>query len=225
MEAIGGDIWYVRGADFPLPGGARMPLGSTVVRLPDRTLLIYAPIGFDAASVAAINAAGVVAHVVAPNLFHHLFLKDALANWPGATLHAPPGLAAKRPDLPPARPVSADDPALGGVLDAVHLAGAPVVDETVLFHRPSATLLCGDLVFNLGAPANLSSRIVFTVMGVNGHLAQSRAWRFFRKDRDALRAALDRVLAWPLARLAPCHGAPTPVTAREFSAVLQRAYG
>ena len=225
MEPIGTDIWYVRGPDFPLPGGARMPLGSTVVRLPDRSLLLYAPIGFDAAGVAAINAAGAVAHLVAPNLFHHLFLKDALAHWPNATLYAPSGLAAKRSDLPPARTLSADDPALGGALDAVHLAGAPVVDETVLFHRPSATLLCADLVFNLGQPANLSSRIVFTLMGVNGRMAQSRAWRFFRKDRVALRAAIDRVLAWPIARLAPCHGEPTAVTASQLTDVMQRARG
>jgi glyoxylase-like metal-dependent hydrolase (beta-lactamase superfamily II) len=221
MEAIGDGIWYVRGPDFRLPGGARMPLGSTVARLADRTLLIYAPIAFDAAGAAAIDATGAVAHVVAPNLLHHLFVADALQRWPRAAFHAPPALADKRPDLPPARPLDVGDPAL----DAVHLAGAPTVDETVLFHRPSRTLLCGDLVFHLGRAANLRSRLLFGLMGVGGGLAQSRAWRFFRRDRAALRTALDQVLAWPIAQVAPCHGDPTPVTADELRAVMRRAYG
>ncbi len=225
MDSLGDDIWYVRGPDFPLPGGARMPLGSTLVRLPDRSLLIYAPIGFDAASAAAIDAAGSVAHVVAPNLLHHLFLADALARWPRATLYAPPGLAAKRPDLPPARAVDGRDPAWRDALDVVHIGGAPAVDETVLFHRPSRTLLCGDLVFHLARPANLRSRLVFSLMGVGGGLAQSRAWRFFRKDRTAVRAALDTILAWPIAQVAPCHGDPMAVTADALRGVMGRAYG
>src|SRR5512143_4149279 len=116
MQALGDDIWYVRGADFPLPGGARMPLGSTVVRLPNRSLLIYAPIAFAAASAAAIDAAGEVAHVMAPNRLHHLFVADALARWRRAAFHAPASLAAKRPDLPSARPLDATDAALGGAL-------------------------------------------------------------------------------------------------------------
>jgi hypothetical protein len=226
MDAIGDDIWYVRGADFPLPGGARMPLGSTVVRLPDRTLLIYAPLAFDAANAAAIDAAGEVAHLVAPNLLHHLFLADALARWPRATLYAPPGLATKRPDLPTSRVIDAHDPIFENILDAVHLDGAPVVDETVLFHRPSGTLICGDLVFHLTAHANLRSRLLFGLMGVGGgRLAQSRAWRFFRKDRAALRAALERVCAWPIAQVAPCHGEPVAVTAAELHVLMRRAYG
>lgn len=225
MQALGDDIWYVRGADFPLPGGARMPLGSTVVRLPNRSLLIYAPIAFAAASAAAIDAAGEVAHVMAPNRLHHLFVADALARWKRAAFHAPTSLAAKRPDLPAARPLDASDAALGGALDVVHIAGAPAVDETVLFHRPSRTLICADLVFHLTRPASLSSRILFAVMGVGGGLAQSRAWRFFRKDRAAVRAALDRVLAWPIAQVAPCHGEPMAVTAADLAGVMRRAYG
>ncbi|MBX3024997.1 hypothetical protein KF840_08820 [bacterium] len=220
MDAIGDGIWYVRGADFPLPAGARMPLGSTVLRLADGSLLIYAPIAFAAAAAAAIDAAGAVSRIVAPNLLHHRFAGDALARWPRATFHAPPGLAGKRPDLPAARPLAADD-----ALDAIHLAGAPAVDETVLFHRPSRTLLCADLLFNLGQPANLSSRIVFALMGVTGGLRQSRAWRFLRRDRTALRAALDRVLALPIAQVAPCHGEPVAVTSRQLIETMRRAYG
>src|SRR5438128_26318 len=116
MRTIGDGIWSVRGADFRLPGGARIPLSASILRLAGRSLLLYAPIAFDARSAAAIDAAGTVAHIVAPNLFHHVFIVDALARWPQATFHAPPALAGKRPDLPPAQPLRADDPQLGGAI-------------------------------------------------------------------------------------------------------------
>ena len=82
------------------------------------------------------------------------------------------------------------------------------------------------LVFHLTAHANLRSRLLFGLMGVGGgRLAQSRAWRFFRKDRAALRAALERVCAWPIAQVAPCHGEPVAVTAAELHVLMRRAYG
>lgn len=223
MQPLADDLWYVRGADLALPGGARMPLGASVARLPDRRLLIYAPIGFDDAQAAAIDAAGTIAHLVAPNLFHHLFLADALRRWPTAALHAPAGLAAKRPDLPPARPLTAPDPAWGEAFELLAVGGAPRLDEHVLFHRPSGTLLCADLVFHLGRPVNLASRLVFGLMGVGGdRLAQSRAWRFLARDRAQVRAAFDRILACPIRQIAPCHGAPLAVSAAELASVLTR---
>ena len=223
MRALGDDLWYLRGPDFTLPGGARMPLGCTVARLRDRSLLIYAPIGFDAEAAAAIDTLGRVAHLVAPNLFHHLYLSDALARWPDARLHAPAGLAAKRPDLPPARGLDAPDPAWGGALELIRIDGAPRLDEHVLLHRPSGTLLCADLCFHIGRPANLASRLVFGLMGVGGErLAQSRAWRLLARDRAAARVAVERVLAWPIRQIAPCHGEPVAVTAGELRLVLNR---
>ena len=70
------------------------------------------------------------------------------------------------------------------------------------------------------------TRVVLTVMGTSGgRLAQSRAWRFLARDRVALRAALDRVLALPVQRVLPCHGPVAEVDPANLASVLTRAYG
>src|SRR5262249_47128444 len=100
------------------------------------------------------------------------------------------------------------------------------LDETVLFHRPSSTLVCADFAFNITAPANLRTRLVLAMMGAGGRtLKQSRAWRFLRGDRATIRASIDRILAWPIERIAPAHGEPTNIDAAALAAVVTRAYG
>jgi glyoxylase-like metal-dependent hydrolase (beta-lactamase superfamily II) len=226
MDAIDDGLWHVRGADFALPGGARLPLYSSIVRLVGDGLLLYAPASLDDATWQRIRALGEVAHVVAPNLFHHLFVADALARCPRATLHGPRSLAAKRPDLPAPRALDAGPSAWPADLETIPLAGAPSLDETVLFHRASGALLCGDLLFHVTEPANVATRLLLTLMGTSGgRVAQSRAWRFLARDRRALRRSLDRLLTFPVQRVLPCHGPACEIAPGTLAALVTRAYG
>ncbi len=70
-----------------------------VVRLRDDGLLLYSPLELTAPRRAAVDALGPVRHLYAPNTYHHLRLGEWAAAFPAAKLHAPAGLAAKRPDL------------------------------------------------------------------------------------------------------------------------------
>ncbi|HLL21236.1 MAG TPA: hypothetical protein VK427_03845, partial [Kofleriaceae bacterium] len=102
------------------------------------------------------------------------------------------------------------------------IEGAPRIGETVLFHRPSGTLVCADFLFNVTEPANTITKVVLAAMGTGGRrLAQSRAWKLLRKDKAALRTSIERVLAWPIQRVAMCHGHPVEVDAAGIAAVLR----
>jgi hypothetical protein len=224
ISPIGEGIWHVDGGNLRQPGGARIPVRSTVMRMRDRSLLIYSPIAFDDALAAALDALGEVAHVVAPSKLHHLYCASARARWPRATVHGAPGLAEKRG--------LAIDRTLGGggaidpSLDVEVIGGAPALNEAVVFHRASGTLVCADFLFHVTRPANLRTRMIFAMMGAGGgRLAQSRAWRVFRKDKRAARASIDRILAWPIAQVAPCHGEPVAIDARALAPRVTRAYG
>jgi hypothetical protein len=203
------DVWQLEGAPLRMPGGARLPIRSTVVRLPDRSLVLYSPVKLADADAAAIDALGEVAHLVAPNRFHHLFLGAAAARWPRATVHGAPGLAAKRADLTFHRELGRDvEPAWQGALEVEAIAGVPRMSEVVIHHGPSGALICCDLVFHIGRPANFASRMAFGMMGVGGErLAQSRVWRLLRNDRAAARRSIERVLSWPIQGVVPTHGA------------------
>jgi hypothetical protein len=222
LHPVAPDVWQV-GDLLALPGRVRLPVNATIVRLPDGSLVVHSPVAFDDATAAAIDALGPVRHLVAPNRLHHLYVGPALARWPAALLHLAPGLAAKRPDLAAARHVEIGSGApFAGALDAVVVGGAPMMGETVHFHRASGTLLCADLVFRITRPANLPTRALLAIVGAGGgRLAQSRVWRFAARDRGATRAAADQILAWPIERVAVAHG--EPYTAPDARAALARA--
>jgi hypothetical protein len=226
MQPLGTDIWHVPGHPLRMPGGVWMPLASTVIRLPDRSLAVYSPIDFDDVTAAALADLGDVAHLIAPSRLHHLFAASAAARWPRAQVHAASGVRAKQPALRIDHELGAPVAAWRGALEIEHIAGAPAIDEHVAFHRPSSTLICSDLLFHVTRPANLRTRVVLAVMGVGGgHLAQSRAWRFARRDRAAAQASVERVLSWPFKQLAPCHGEPCPVDAAALAPQLTRLAG
>jgi hypothetical protein len=223
MQPIAENVWQVEGPDLRMPGGVWMPSRCTVFRLPDRSLVMYSPVAFGEDDAAAIAQLGEVAHIVAPSKWHHLAVGAAAARWPRATVHGAPGLRDKRPDLHIDRELGAS---FAPVLDVEVVAGVPKLNEGVLFHRPSGTLACADLVFHITRPANLRTRLVLAMMGVGGgRLAQSRAWRFLRRDRAAARGSIERILAWPIARIAPCHGEPIEIDAAALATRFRRIWG
>jgi len=206
MRALERDLWV---AEAPLRFlglalGARM----TVVRLASGDLVIHSPIAAKGPLVAEVRSLGRVAHLIAPNRFHHLFVGDWHARFPDASVHLAPGLDRKRPDLPATHPLS-DPPApeWSGCLEQVALAGIPATNEVVFFHRPSATLIASDLAFHVGPESPWLTRAAFRMMGAYGRLGPTPLERLLIRDRAAFRESLERVLAWPFERVVVAHGA------------------
>ena len=199
MEAIADGVWQVSGPSLNFIGGVKVPLRATVLRLSDGSLLVYSPI----AEMPGVDEVGRVAHIVEPSKFHHLYVGAARERWPGATVHV--------------RELQLADPAI----EAVHIDGVPKLDETVLFHAPSGTLVVADFVFNMTAE-NLRSRFAFWLTGVGGErVAQSREWKWARKDKAAARASVERILAWPIQRVAFCHGESVAIDAAGLASVMR----
>ena len=225
MQEIANDLWQIEGPEVNFIGGVMFPTSSIVIRLPDRSLLVYSPVPFDDAAAAAIDAVGDVAHIVAPNRWHHLFAVAAARRWPGAAVYAAPGVAAKQPDLRIDHKLGEGAP-WGDAIGVELVGGARKVNEVVLFHRASGTLVCADLVFHIARPANWRTRLALALDGAGGgRLAQGRSWRLLRTDRAAARASAHHILEWPIARVAPCHGTPIEIDAAAFAPHLTRLCG
>lgn len=224
MNQVSADVWQVPGAAMRMAGGVYMPLASIVMRLADRSLLVYSPVAFSDEQAAAIDAQGPVKHIVGPNLYHHLHLRAAAERWPGAAVHGAPGLAAKRNNLKFDSELGRA--ALDPSVDVEVIGGAPRINEAVVFHRPSGTLVCADFLFNVTEPANLRTRFALAMMGVGGkQLMQSRLWMLLARDRPAARASIDRMLGWPITTIAPVHGDAVAMSAATLAPKLSRSYG
>ena len=195
--------------------GLRLTSNMTVLRISDGDLLVYSPIVLTPERRAAVEALGPVRHLYAPNTFHHQWIGEWAAAFPAAKLHAPAGLAAKRPDLRIARTHGAQpEPAFSGVLDEIPIAGF-FLEESALIHRPSRTLVVADLVANIGRPTHPWTATYTKLAGFYDRVAISRVlrWTSFQ-DKKSARRCVDEVLAHPFERLVVGHGESLAANAR-----------
>jgi len=201
------DLWAI---DYPLrmPGGVELGTRSCVIRLAGGGAVVHTPGPLDSETRRAIDSLGPVRALVAPNLLHHRFLRDAIAAWPQARVFAAPGLREKLGDVKVDEVLGDFAPELWAAdLAQLAVAGAPSLNEVVFLHRASRTLLCLDLCFNVQSSASWVTRMLMRVNGAYGRFGPSRIFRYgVMKDRRALRDSIDRILAWDFDRVSVAHG-------------------
>jgi hypothetical protein len=189
--------------------GFPYPTRMAVARLGDGSTWVWSPIALDAELAAEVASLGPVRNIVSPNKIHHLFLQDWAARFPEARLHAPPGLARRRPDLQFDTELGDEpDPAWAGEIDQVVFRGSLFMDEVAFFHRTSRTAIFGDLI-QRHDPARMTGWKGW-LMRLDGLVGDSgstpREWRASFLRRGEARAARARALAWAPESLLIAHG-------------------
>ena len=205
IDARAPDLWTI---DHPLRlGGVEFGTRTTLVRLSSGDIFVHSPGPLGGGLGAQISALGSVRALVAPNKLHHLFVAENARAFPEATVYLAPGLAARRPQLPPAQTLQEQSPELwAGQLEQVWVRGAPTLEEVVFFHRASRTLLLTDLAFNFGAVSPWFSRVFLRAAGAYQRFGPSRVARRMLRDRDLVGASLAQILAWDFDRIVVAHG-------------------
>lgn len=207
LRPLAPDLWEVeQHIHFGLHVRRRM----VVVRLEGGGLWLHSPVPIDDALARELAAVGPVTHVVAPNCFHHISAAATKRRYPDAILWAAPGLADKRRDVAFDRTL-AEDADFGPTLAAVHLRGAPAIGELVFRHAPSRALICTDLVLNIQSEPSLVTRLLFRALGVWRRPGATSYYRKQTRDRAAMAASLDRVLAWDIGQVVMAHGDVLPI--------------
>jgi hypothetical protein len=223
MREFGRDIWIADGPEVAV-AGFHYPTRMAVIRLADGGLFVWSPIRLSDDLRAAVDALGRVAHIVAPNSLHHLFLAEWQRAYPGARLYAAPGLRKKRRDL-------AFDAELGdapvadwaGEIDQVAMLGNLITTEIVFFHRASGTSLFTDLLQQIAADRLSGWRAVVAKLDLmtGPEPAVPRKFRLAFVGRRKARVALEQILGWPVEKVLMAHGTPVE---RDAPAFLRRAF-
>jgi hypothetical protein len=209
LEAFGPSLYVAEGPTVSFYGFP-YPTRMAIAPLGDGGLWLWSPVALTAELERAVDALGPVRHIVSPNKIHHLFLAEWAARWPEARLHAPPGLAARRPDLHfDAELTDLPDPAWASDIDQTIFRGSFAMEEVAFFHRASRTAIVCDLVQRHDPAAHRGWKgLLMRLDGLVGEDGSTpREWRATFLRRAGARAAREHVLAWEPERLLIAHGA------------------
>lgn len=150
LKPFADGIWIADSGPM-IASGLSLPIRMTVIRLPDRSLMLHSPTRFTPALAAALAEVGTVRHLIAPNIAHWTRLPAWQRAYPQATLWAAPGLAERGQvqrsglridrELGDAAPPEWAETVEQGLID-----GAAGFSEIWFHHRPSRTLILTDVV-------------------------------------------------------------------------------
>jgi hypothetical protein len=224
LQPIGQDIWIADGESVSV-AGFHYPTRMALIRLNDGGLFVWSPTALSDALRAEVDTLGPVRFIVAPNSLHHLFIPPWQAAYPGAKTIAAPGLAKRRSDI--AFDGELGDDAHAGwaqEIEQVVVRGNAITTEVVFFHRGSGTVLFTDLLQNF-RPGSFNGWRALVAKLDRMTADEPQVLQKFRvafTDRKAARAAVRRILDWPVRKVLMAHGAPVEADAAAF---LRRAFG
>ena len=199
---VDGKIWTL---DRPVWfSGVRQRARTTVIRLEDGSLLLHSPAPPTAALAEQLQALGPVRWLVVPNCFHHLGTPAAAAHFPAAQVVGPASALRRNKALK--LHVGIHD--LGEhvpELEALPLLGVPFLDETVLYHRPTQTLLGADIVLCAGAKDHWTCRFAARITGFYERVRVPPDVRWSKLDKTAAARSIHTMLERPARRVIVGH--------------------
>ncbi len=195
---------------FGLSVGTRM----TIIRLKNGELVVISPIQVDEVAIAQINKLGKVSYIIAPNLYHYLFVADFKAIYPQAKLWIAPGLESKIPDLP-------FDKVIGDYRDlfidevecflfdgfkTFGLNGISSLNECVFFHRESQALILTDTAFHFDETFPIFTQFASRAIGGYKKLSPSLLEKLATTEKEKVKQSVQNAIAWDFKRVIMAHG-------------------
>jgi hypothetical protein len=202
---VDGRIWAL---DRPVWfGGVRLRARTTVVRLDDGSLLLHSPAPPSAALAEQLRALGPVRWLVVPNCWHHLGTPAAAAHFPEARVVGPASALGRNRALK--LHLDIHDAQFGEQvteMETLPLGGVPFWDETVLYHRPTLTLLGADIVCSASPKDHWTWRCAARFTGCYERVRVPPDARKKIADEAAAARSIQAMLERPAQRLIVGHG-------------------
>lgn len=212
LKEIDKNIWVAEQPFkyFGLEVGTRM----TVIRLLNGELIVISPIEIDSQTINKLNKIGKVAYIIAPNLYHHLFISKIKQIYPEAKLWSPPGLQSKIPNISIDKVLSIPEGNIFEEIDyllfdgfkILDLTGISILNEFVFFHRQSHTLILTDTAFHFDKSFSLRTRLAAKFLGVYEKLTPSPLEKLAINEKEKVKKSIQNVLRWNFNKVIMAHG-------------------
>jgi hypothetical protein len=155
LKPVTNGVWIVDSGPMTAMGFIHLPIRMTVLRLDDGSLVLHSPTRFTATLKQELEQVGPIAHLVAPNSAHWMFVKQWQDRCPAVRTWGAPGLDRRRQVR--RMGVRIDQEMQEGPLahwpdeiDRVLIEGAGFA-EVALFFKQAKLVVLTDLVVNLEA--------------------------------------------------------------------------
>ena len=212
LSELAENIWVFR-ADLKLLG---LDIGCcmTVVKLSDGSLLLHSPIEHTKQISTSLETLGCVKYIVAPNSFHHLFISPYLDQY-DADFYTVEDVAKKRHDIANINVLAdGDSPPWGNDFEWTIVKGKRV-QEIVLFHKLSRTLILTDMAFNIPDPIHPARLVWHRMIHACGKFSPSRVGKMLFGKTDDVQSKMALIQSWDFKRIIVSHGSPVTENAKE----------
>jgi hypothetical protein len=212
LRKIDNNIWV---AEQPLKyWGLEVGTRMTVIRLTSGELIVISPIQSDKTTIEQLNEIGNVAYIIAPNLYHHLFVYDFKSIYQKAQLWVVPGLVSKKTELCFDKVITNKEGSIQEQVDyllfdgfkVLDLSGSSIVNEFVFFHQKSRTLIVTDIAFHFDETFSLKTRFAAQILGSYKVLSPSRLDKLATTDKKKVKKSVEKILGWDFDRVIMAHG-------------------
>jgi hypothetical protein len=215
LKPITSNIWV---KEQPLKYlGIEVGTRMTIIRLADNQIALISPIQLDPQIITEINSLGTVKYIIAPNLFHYLYVQSCKDIYPNASLITAPGLETKKPNIKSDLILTQDKIDFNGELEYFLFAGYQIFlpssvsftvayNEIVFYHPESKTLILTDTAFNLDNNFPFLTQFTARIIGCYEQLRPSILEKIAIQDKQQITASVKKLLQWDFQRVIMAHG-------------------
>ncbi len=187
--------------------GAHIGNRMSVILLNNNQLLLHSPVDLQPALQHSISALGHVSYLIAPNCEHNLFFSAWQTAFPDATTL----MAENTKKLDNATPLTdAIIPTLMAQwkqeITLIPIRGIPKLNECVLIHHASKTLILTDLAFHITPTEHLVTRWISKLYGIYNKFGPTPLVKALIKDKDAFYLSIETILSHDFKRIILSHG-------------------
>ena len=205
LKSIVPEVWMM---SFPLMTlGVDLQRNVTILRLASKKLIVHSTAPFSADDVASIRQLGEPGWIVEGLLRHDTFATQGTKAFPGV-----PYLATERAELDGVGAESVFPPPAewGDEVAVLPVNGVPSFGEIAMLHRPTRTLIAGDLLFNFPGKQDLVKKVFLNLGAVVGKYdpGVTRPFKRAIEDEMAFVESVRAILEWDFDRIIVAHGEP-----------------
>lgn len=206
LEKVSSSIWVFHHKDFCFLSKLKVGTRMAVIKLSNNDLMVYSPTPCTSELKEEVSKIGEVKYIVCPNLFHHLFAKEWLDNFPDAKLIASKQLSKKRPDLK--IDFFLEDNLPEQITnDFMTMSISSMLYETVFFHKNDKVLITSDILENFKGSDDFWTSIYLKTFKIEKRLTWPAPLRMvYAFSFSKAREQFNTILNWPIEKIILAHG-------------------